>query len=139
SSSWRSSACATPAKAATRTASSARTRMRRKRTVRPPVDRPTPARWARKVATRHASVPPVTEPALWGLRRSLLDWGDRLHLAAPAVRAYELLLAAKSGLVAHDPEQAGGFPLPPPRLRAQAGPRHAEAGYFLRSGERHAA
>ena len=81
----------------------------------------------------------MTEPALWGLRRSLLDWGDRLHLAAPAVRAYELLLAAKSGLGAHDPEQAGGFPLPPPLLRAQAGPRHADAGYFLRSGERHAA
>jgi SAM-dependent methyltransferase len=87
---------------------------------------------------RPASVPPVTEPALWGLRRSLLDWGDKLHLAAPAVRAYELLLAGRSRLAAPEPQQTGGLPLPPARLRAQAGPRHADAAYFLRSGEHHA-
>jgi SAM-dependent methyltransferase len=80
----------------------------------------------------------VTEPALWGLRRSLLDWGDRLHVAAPAVRAYELALAARSKLRSRDGLETGGLPLPPARLRAQAGPKHADAAYFLRSGEHHA-
>jgi SAM-dependent methyltransferase len=80
----------------------------------------------------------VTEPALWGLRRSLLDLGDKLHLARPAVRAYELALAAKSDLLERGRGDADGLPLPPARLRAQAGPRHADAGYFLRSGGHHA-
>jgi SAM-dependent methyltransferase len=93
---------------------------------------------ARRVPGRPASVPPVTEPALWGLRRRLLDLLDRLHLARPAVRLYELALAAKSGLDAQHRREAGNLPLPPARLRAQAGPRHADAGFFLRSGQRHA-
>jgi SAM-dependent methyltransferase len=80
----------------------------------------------------------VTEPALWGLRRSLLDWGDRLHVAAPAVRAYELALAARSKLRSRDELETGGLPLPPALLRAQAGPKHADAAYFLQSGEHHA-
>jgi SAM-dependent methyltransferase len=80
----------------------------------------------------------VTEPALWGLRRNLLDLSDKLHLARPAVRAYELALAAKSELLTRDRPDSDGLPLPPARLRAQAGPRHADAGFFLRSGERHA-
>jgi SAM-dependent methyltransferase len=80
----------------------------------------------------------MTEPALWGLRRSLLDLTDKLHLARPAVRAYELALAAKSEVVARGRQDGGGLPLPPARLRAQAGPRHADAGFFLRSGEHHA-
>ena len=80
----------------------------------------------------------MTEPALWGLRRSLLDLTDRLHLARPAVRAYELALAAKSEIVARGSRDGDGLPLPPALLRAQAGPRHADAGYFLRSGHHHA-
>jgi SAM-dependent methyltransferase len=81
----------------------------------------------------------VTEPALWGLRRSLLDWGDRLHVAAPAVRAYELALAARSRLSSRNGLETGGVPLPPALLRAQAGPKHADAAYFLQSGAHHAA
>lgn len=81
----------------------------------------------------------MTEPALWGLRRSLLDWGDRLHVAGPAVRTYELALAARSKLRRRDGLETGGLPLPPALLRAQAGPKHADAAYFLRSGEQHAA
>lgn len=80
----------------------------------------------------------MTEPALWGLRRSLLDWGDRLHVAAPAVRAYELALAARSKLRSREGLEKGGVPLPPALLRAQAGPKHADAAYFLQSGEHHA-
>jgi SAM-dependent methyltransferase len=80
----------------------------------------------------------VAEPALWGLRRRLLDLGDQFHLARPAVRAYELLLATKSGVGARGRREVGGLPLPPARLRAQAGPRHADAGYFLSSGSHHA-
>jgi SAM-dependent methyltransferase len=79
----------------------------------------------------------VAEPALWGLRRRLLDVGDRLHLASPAVRAYELALAARSALD-RSADDTGGLPLPPARLRAQAGPRHADAAYFLASGRHHA-
>jgi SAM-dependent methyltransferase len=81
----------------------------------------------------------VAEPALWGLRRRLLDAGDRLHLARPAVRMYELALATKATLRRQSPNGAGGLPLPPARLRAQAGPKHADPDYFLRSGARHAA
>ena len=93
-----------------------------------PAERPTP----------FGTVPPVTEPALWGLRRSLLDLTDKLHLARPAIRAYELVLAAKSDLLDRSGREGDGLQLPPARLRAQAGPRHADAGYFLRSGRRHA-
>jgi SAM-dependent methyltransferase len=80
----------------------------------------------------------VTEPALWGFRRSLLDLTDRLHLARPAVRTYEYALAARSSLLDRGRHEDGGLPLPPARLRAQAGPRHADAGYFLSSGRHHA-
>lgn len=80
----------------------------------------------------------MTEPALWGLRRSLLDLTDKLHLARPAVRAYEYALAARSGLLDRGRHEDGGLPLPPARLRAQAGPRHADAAYFLDSGRHHA-
>jgi len=69
----------------------------------------------------------------------VLDAMDRLHLARPAVRLYELALAAKADLAAED--QAGeddGLPLPPARLRAQIGPLHADGSFFLRSGRRHA-
>jgi SAM-dependent methyltransferase len=79
-----------------------------------------------------------TEPALWGLRRSVLDLTAKLHLARPTVRAYEYALAARSGLLDRGRHEADGLPLPPARLRAQAGPRHADAAYFLRSGRRHA-
>jgi SAM-dependent methyltransferase len=83
--------------------------------------------------------PHVAEPALWGLRRRLLDAGDRLNLARPAVRAYELALATRASLRrSQRTNGAGGLPLPPARLRAQAGPKHADPDYFLRSGERHA-
>lgn len=82
--------------------------------------------------------PPVAEPALWGLRRRLLDAGDRLHLAQAAVRAYELALATRATLRRQAQDGAGDLPLPPARLRAQAGPKHADPGYFLRSGRRHA-
>ncbi len=80
----------------------------------------------------------MTEPALWGLRRSLLDLTDKLHLAGPAVRAYELTLATRSALRDRGRPDPDGLPLPPALLRAQAGPRHADAGYFLRSGQHHA-
>ena len=79
----------------------------------------------------------MAEPARWGLRRSALDVFDKLHLARPAVRAYELALAAKSNL-GSEPAAADGLPLPPARLRAQVGPAHADASYFLTSGREHA-
>src|ERR1700730_18144867 len=44
-----------------------------------------------------ATVPRVSEPARWGLRRNLLDLMDKVHLARPAVQAYELSLAAARG------------------------------------------
>jgi SAM-dependent methyltransferase len=61
-----------------------------------------------------------------------------LHLARPAVRVYELALAARSGRASRDAQDTDGIPLPPARLRAQAGPRHADARYFLDSGRHHA-
>jgi SAM-dependent methyltransferase len=79
----------------------------------------------------------VTEPARWGRRRSLLDLLDRLNLARPAVRAYELMLAARS-LFRRKLKAADGLPLPPARLRAQVGPLHADADFFLRSGRHNA-
>jgi SAM-dependent methyltransferase len=81
----------------------------------------------------------VAEPAPWGLRRTLLDLTDKLHLARPVVRGYELALAARSGLRRDGEGLADdGLALPPARLRVQAGPRHADARFFLRSGRDHA-
>ncbi len=79
----------------------------------------------------------MIEPARWGRRRSVLDLFDRLHLARPAVRVYETALAAKSlfgGRTAAD----DGLPLPPARMRAQVGPLHADARFFLESGKHNA-
>lgn len=78
------------------------------------------------------------EPARWGLRRRVLDLFDRMHLARPAVRAYELALAAKSARTAKRARGTDGIPLPPARLRVQIGPDQADAGVFLHSGEHHA-
>ena len=76
----------------------------------------------------------MSEPALWGLRRKLLDALDKVRLARPAVRAYELALAAKADLAERRNGDAAGLPVPPARLRAQIGPAHADAEFFLRSG-----
>jgi SAM-dependent methyltransferase len=81
---------------------------------------------------------PVTEPARWGRRRSLLDLFDRVRLARPAVRAYELGLATRSSLRGKEPQAADGLPLPPARLRAQVGPLHADGEFFLSSGKHNA-
>ena len=80
----------------------------------------------------------MSEPARWGLRRTLLDAMDKVHLARPAVRLYELALAARSQLLRRQPAEADGLPLPPARLRAQIGPLHADGDFFLRSGRHHA-
>jgi len=80
----------------------------------------------------------VTEPALWGRKRTVLDAFDRLRLARPAVRLYELALAARSGLTSRRPQEADGLPLPPARLRTQVGPLHADADFFLASGRHNA-
>jgi len=82
-------------------------------------------------------VAPVTGPARWGFRRGLLDQLDRVHLAAPAVRLYELGLAARARLHGA-PEPADGLPVPPARLRAQVGPLHADPAFFLESGRQQA-
>jgi SAM-dependent methyltransferase len=79
----------------------------------------------------------MAEPARWGLRRTALDVFDRLHLARPVVRGYELALATKSKLASGEPEVADGLPVPPARLRAQVGPSHADASFFLNSGREH--
>jgi SAM-dependent methyltransferase len=68
----------------------------------------------------------------------VLDLFDRVHLARPAVRAYELGLAARSSLLGKEPKVADGLPLPPARLRAQVGPLHADAEFFLQSGRHNA-
>jgi SAM-dependent methyltransferase len=81
--------------------------------------------------------PFVTGPAHWGLRRRVLNGLDKLRLARPAVRAYEFALAARSSIYAGRAQEAGDLPLPPGSLRAQVGPRHADAEFFLRSGEQH--
>src|SRR5262249_34869178 len=92
------------------------------------------ARCSAESTVATASVRPVSEPATWGVRRTLLDLTDKLHLARPLVRTYELALAARSNLRRGEPEAADGLPLPPARLRAQIGPLHADAAFFLRSG-----
>jgi len=79
----------------------------------------------------------MNEPAHWGLRRRILNLLDTLQLARPAVRTYELLLAARSRF-GSGAEATDGLPLPPASLRAQIGPRHADAAFFLRSGKQHA-
>ncbi|PWU25338.1 MAG: hypothetical protein C5B48_01855, partial [Candidatus Rokuibacteriota bacterium] len=80
----------------------------------------------------------VSEPARWGLRRRVLDGLDQVHLARPAVRLYELALAAKGAASSRRLRTENDLPLPPARLRAQIGPAHADASFFLRSGRRHA-
>jgi SAM-dependent methyltransferase len=72
------------------------------------------------------------------LRRRALDALDRAKLGKPAVRAYEFALAAVSHLRPRREKVADGVPLPPARLRAQIGPRHADADFFLRSGREQA-
>ncbi len=51
---------------------------------------------------------------------------------------YELALAARSGSRNRSEQAPDGLPLPPARLRAQVGPKHADADFFLRSGQRQA-
>jgi SAM-dependent methyltransferase len=80
----------------------------------------------------------MNEPARWGRRRRVLDLFDRLHLARPAVRLYELWLATRATLLRRDPPSADGLPLPPASMRAQVGPLHAEAAFFLESGRHNA-
>src|SRR6266511_5734564 len=91
---------------------------------------------ARSGTSVHAQT--VSGPARWGLRRRVLDRLDELHLARQTVQLYELALAAKSRATGPREHAEDGLPLPPSRLRAQAGPRHADAVFFLRSGRRHA-
>jgi SAM-dependent methyltransferase len=54
------------------------------------------------------------------------------------VRAYEYVLAAKSTLRGDRLRAADGLPLPPARMRAQVGPLHADARFFLESGRHNA-
>lgn len=68
----------------------------------------------------------------------MLDFLDRLRIARPAVWAYEAALAAKSSLAGRSPQSGDGLPLPPARMRAQVGPLHADARFFLASGEHNA-
>jgi SAM-dependent methyltransferase len=68
----------------------------------------------------------------------MLDLFDRFHLARPAVRTYELALAARSSLFGAELQSADGLPLPHARLRAQVGPLHADADFFLASGKHNA-
>jgi hypothetical protein len=79
----------------------------------------------------------MAEPAKWVLRRSALDVADKLQLARPVVRAYELALVTKSRL-GPEAKAVDGLLLPPARLRAQVGPAHADAVYFAASGRGHA-
>ena len=80
----------------------------------------------------------MNEAARWGLRRRLLNVLDALRLARPAVQVYEQVLAATAKLRPGTTTAADGLPLPPASLRAQVGPLHADASFFLRSGEQHA-
>lgn len=80
----------------------------------------------------------MSEPASWGRRRSILDAFDRVRLARPAVRLYELALAARSDLKGRRAVGPDGLPLPPARLRTQIGPLHADADFFLESGRHNA-
>jgi SAM-dependent methyltransferase len=80
----------------------------------------------------------MSEPALWGRKRTVLDAFDRMRLARPAVRLYELALAARAQLTRRSPRETDGLPLPPARLRAQVGPLHADPDFFLASGRHNA-
>jgi SAM-dependent methyltransferase len=80
----------------------------------------------------------MSEPALWGSKRAVLDAFDRVRLARPAVRLYELALAGRSGLRRRTPSAADGLPLPPARLRTSVGPLHADPNFFLASGRHNA-
>src|SRR5262245_117343 len=80
----------------------------------------------------------MSEPALWGSKRTVLDAFDRVRLARPAVRLYELALAARSSLRTRAPSSADGLPLPPARLRTSVGPLHADPDFFLASGRHNA-
>jgi SAM-dependent methyltransferase len=77
-------------------------------------------------------------PPSWGIRRRVADGLAKLGLERPALRAYELALATKSGLGRRRSHDADGLPLPPARLRVQVGPQAADADFFLRSGREHA-
>ncbi len=77
----------------------------------------------------------MTEPASWGRRRTALDWLDRVGLARPTARLYEMALALR--LRGRGPSVDAGLPLPPAMLRARSGPQHADADFFLQSGRRH--
>jgi SAM-dependent methyltransferase len=79
----------------------------------------------------------MASPARWGRRRELLDNLDRVRLARPAVRLYELALATRSALFGKR-VPTDGVPLPSSRLRVKIGPLHADAAYFLNSGRDHA-
>jgi SAM-dependent methyltransferase len=68
----------------------------------------------------------------------VLDAFDRVRLARPAVRLYELALAARSDLRGRTPHAADGLPLPPARLRTYVGPLHADPDFFLASGRHNA-
>jgi SAM-dependent methyltransferase len=68
----------------------------------------------------------------------VLDLFDRLHLARPAVRSYELWLAVRAKLGGRDATSADGLPLPPAPMRVQVGPLHADATFFLESGRHNA-
>jgi len=80
----------------------------------------------------------VTGPARWGLRRALLDLFEKVRLARPLVRVYELLLATRGAVASRGISSDDGLPLPPAHLRAQIGPSHADARVFLASGRHHA-
>jgi len=80
----------------------------------------------------------MSEPALWGRKRTVLDTFDRIRLARPAVRLYELALAGRAELSRRRPHETDGLPLPPARLRTQVGPLHADPDFFLASGRHNA-
>jgi SAM-dependent methyltransferase len=61
-----------------------------------------------------------------------------MGLARPAVRLYELALAARYDLRGRTPHGADGMPLPPARLRTSVGPLHANPDFFLASGRHNA-
>ena len=88
--------------------------------------------------TLAVAFPGMSEPALWGRKRTVLDAFDRVRLARPAVRLYELALAARSDLKGRRTVASDGLPLPPARLRTQIGPLHADADFFLESGRHNA-
>src|SRR5919198_1627042 len=80
----------------------------------------------------------MIEPARWGRKRTVLDAFDRIRLARPAVRLYELVLAARSEISGRRLREADGLPVPPARLRTHIGPLHADANFFIASGRHNA-